>query len=177
MINFIEFRIHWNYLLAWSYICVQIINTGIWEILLTVCFLSGRSLQFRCQNGECISSDLLCDGRPNCSDRSDETRDECRKPEIICPEYAFRCDYGACVDGDATCNGVDDCVDRSDELLPRCRNNATTNTSSLKSCGKNEFKCVSGQCVPGTAICDGKADCTDRSDETVSLCGNIEYVH
>ncbi|XP_033343135.1 beta-2-glycoprotein 1 isoform X2 [Megalopta genalis] len=76
---------------------------------------------FRCKNGECIESTLLCDGRPDCRDKSDETTAECSKRGIICPYTTFRCGYGACVDGDSTCNGVINCIDGSDENPTLCR--------------------------------------------------------
>ncbi|XP_043266690.1 modular serine protease-like isoform X2 [Venturia canescens] len=126
------------------------------------------SLSFRCANGECIAGHLLCDGRADCSDGSDETRQECSRPEIVCPEFAFRCDYGGCVDGDAICNGIDDCVDKSDELLPRCNNSASSAT-----CTSREFRCNNGQCIASSAMCDGTTDCSDRSDETSVVCGGI----
>ncbi|XP_071564591.1 modular serine protease-like isoform X2 [Temnothorax nylanderi] len=77
--------------------------------------------KFRCCNGDCIASDLLCDGKTDCRDKSDETEAECKRPEILCPNYAFRCAYGACIDGDLRCNGVDDCADSSDEDQGLCR--------------------------------------------------------
>ncbi|XP_076646900.1 coagulation factor VII [Halictus rubicundus] len=124
--------------------------------------------QFQCKNGECIQSVLLCDGRADCKDKSDETLVECTKPNILCPHTAFRCAYGACVDGDATCNGVKDCIDNSDEMLSKCN---TFNTTT--DCRKNEFKCGSGQCISSSNVCDGVADCTDGSDETFVQCGGI----
>ncbi|OAD53988.1 Limulus clotting factor C, partial [Eufriesea mexicana] len=126
--------------------------------------------KFQCKNGQCIASELLCDGRADCRDMSDETFTECSKPEITCPDYAFRCSYGACVDGDATCNGIKDCIDNSDETLSRCTGtlyNATT------LCAKNQFKCNNGQCIAESGLCDGIADCTDYSDETFNQCGSL----
>ncbi|XP_031849072.1 coagulation factor X [Nomia melanderi] len=125
--------------------------------------------KFQCKNGECIASVLLCDGRPDCKDESDETFAECTKPYIICPHYAFRCAYGACVDGDATCNGVKDCIDNSDETLSRC--NSSNNASTV--CLKNQFKCNNGECISRNNLCDGNADCTDSSDETFIQCGAL----
>lgn len=131
--------------------------------------------QFRCTNGDCIASELLCDGKRNCHDGSDETRIECLKPEIICPGYAFRCGYGACVDGDVTCNGVDDCVDRSDELLPTCRDTESRNSSKISTCANSQFRCENGQCIDDTSVCDGSPDCSDRSDETSKICRAIQF--
>ncbi|XP_076181580.1 uncharacterized protein LOC143153855 isoform X1 [Ptiloglossa arizonensis] len=126
--------------------------------------------KFQCKNEQCIASELLCDGRPDCKDQSDETYTECSKPEIICPNYAFRCAYGACVDGDSTCNGVKDCFDNSDETLARCSSNQH-NVSTT--CSTNQFKCDNGQCIFTQGLCDGTADCADNSDETFIQCGAI----
>ncbi|CAK9810547.1 Modular serine protease [Anthophora quadrimaculata] len=126
--------------------------------------------KFQCKNGQCIASSLLCDGKADCKDKSDETERECNKPEIACPDYAFRCLYGACVDGDATCNGIRDCIDNSDETLSRCTG-ISQNVST--SCTRNQFNCNNGQCIPKSNLCDGTADCADGSDETFIQCGSL----
>ncbi|XP_011705822.1 PREDICTED: limulus clotting factor C-like, partial [Wasmannia auropunctata] len=77
-----------------------------------------RLQRFRCHNGQCITGKLLCDGRADCRDSSDETVAECK--EILCPDYAFRCNYGGCINGDYVCNGIQDCVDNSDETQLLC---------------------------------------------------------
>lgn len=130
--------------------------------------------RFECRNGDCISGELLCDGRADCRDGSDETETQCTKPEFLCPAYAFRCAYGACVDGDAPCNGKKDCIDNSDETLPRCTGGPSL--TGTTSCSNNEFKCNNGQCIPNTALCDGKVDCIDKSDETAEKCSTLTCI-
>ncbi|XP_020709242.2 modular serine protease-like isoform X1 [Athalia rosae] len=128
--------------------------------------------QFTCQNGDCIPSELLCDGRADCSDQSDETQFECTKPELTCPDYAFRCNYGACVNGDATCNGIKDCLDNSDETLARCPGISAADVE-FNICGPDDSRCKNGQCINATSLCDGAIDCADGSDETFDSCGSF----
>ncbi|KAF7407366.1 hypothetical protein HZH66_001903 [Vespula vulgaris] len=127
---------------------------------------------FQCQNGDCIASELLCDGEANCKDQSDETQSECSKPQLVCSPYAFRCNYGACIDGDLTCNGIRNCIDNSDETLAACSGSLHNTTTSVE-CSINQFKCDNGQCIDSIKLCDGNVDCKDRSDETSSICGSL----
>lgn len=131
-----------------------------------------REDQFKCQNGECIQRGLLCDGRADCTDQSDETQLECTKPELTCPDYAFRCLYGACVSKESICNGARDCIDNSDETLPRCPSGIAS-THSEDRCDSAEYRCMDGQCIESGALCDGAIDCVDGSDETFVICGSF----
>ncbi|XP_043497153.1 uncharacterized protein LOC122520899, partial [Polistes fuscatus] len=127
--------------------------------------------KFQCDNGECINESLLCDGKADCRDQSDETQFQCSKEKIVCSAYAFRCNYGACIDGDLTCNGKQDCIDNSDETLPRCKNRI--NNTDFGKCSLHQFRCDNGQCINAVDLCDGKFDCIDKSDETNSKCKSL----
>ncbi|XP_012526217.1 modular serine protease [Monomorium pharaonis] len=153
-------------------------------IVVYVCISSGYAQnnnncgleRFQCNNGECIAGELLCDGRTDCRDSSDETETECKKPEILCPAYAFRCNYGACINGDLVCNGVQDCADNSDETQPQCKRNLTNNQTerpTTRRCKADQFTCDNGQCIYSIDVCDGKRNCADGSDENSTLCRSL----
>ena len=64
--------------------------------------------QFQCNNGECVKSDLRCDGDLACKDQSDE--ENCG-----CPSTKFDCQDGKCIPAEAVCDGSNDCSDGDDE--------------------------------------------------------------
>lgn len=67
--------------------------------------------QFQCAHGMmCIEKKLLCDGVPQCQDRSDEV--DCFNPGEGC---VHRCDKKRCISEPFICDGEADCDDGSDE--------------------------------------------------------------
>lgn len=77
------------------------------------------SFEFKCvEDDSCIPDELVCDGKADCSSRTDETEELCHK--LNCPRYSFRCAYGACIDPTNVCNARKDCLDGSDELSKNC---------------------------------------------------------
>lgn len=125
--------------------------------------------EWTCNSGQCIASDELCDGNPDCQDGSDETADVCIQQS--CPSFAFRCTYGACLPSSAKCNGINECADNSDELSSLCSNNGLNSKNSK--CGAERFDCLSGECISLDFACDGRSDCKDQSDETVDACASL----
>ncbi|KRF99687.1 uncharacterized protein Dwil_GK27490 [Drosophila willistoni] len=137
--------------------------------------------EFRCHNGECISSDKHCDNVSDCSEGEDENEDcdidepntdTFDKDEIIRNYadhnkhlYENRGHYGdrPRLDGDDakeyevyTPNGY--------EAYPPKNVYVKVNSDSV--CSSNQFKCTSANiCIPLHMRCDGYYHCNDMSDE------------
>ncbi|XP_033121130.1 hyalin-like isoform X2 [Anneissia japonica] len=93
-----------------------------------------NSIEFQCDNQECIPISLQCDGNADCSDGSDETFEICLKKP--CRGNQFDCGKGRiCIPLNWYCNGNNDCEDGLDEAtcdspqLNGCPDDFTVGTS------------------------------------------------
>ncbi|XP_050093041.1 serine protease nudel [Anopheles aquasalis] len=129
---------------------------------------------FQCRSsGICISWFFVCDGRPDCSDASDEecsfatksTNGTLQKTQFGCPELSFRCEQsGRCISRAGICDGKTQCPHGEDEVGCDFRKS--------RKCPEHTFMCRSGECLPEYEYCNAIVSCRDGSDEPPHLCGS-----
>ena len=74
-------------------------------------FVCENKSNLQCDNGKCVSKDLVCDGDNACGDKSDEKNCKCLPTE-------FECSTGECLGVEELCDLRKDCKDGTDEA--RC---------------------------------------------------------
>ena len=145
---------------------------------------------FQCDRvAQTVPYTLVCNGLPDCLDRSDETF--CR--HLPCLYYEHRCDNGQCVDvrlrSNIRCDRVTDCYDGSDEAVCPVDNSrgystvtvspparidhthdyfpAATPLESPHTCPQSHFSCPGafGYCLPIYVRCNSYYDCPNHEDE------------
>uniref|UniRef100_A0A182P0X1 EB domain-containing protein n=1 Tax=Anopheles epiroticus TaxID=199890 RepID=A0A182P0X1_9DIPT len=128
---------------------------------------------FQCRSsGICISWFFVCDGRPDCSDASDEecnfspqTNGTQQRTGRSCPELSFRCEKsGRCISRAGICDGKAQCPHGEDEVGCDFRKS--------RKCPEHTFMCRSGECLPEYEYCNAIVSCRDGSDEPPHLCGS-----
>ena len=97
---------------------------------------------FRCQSGQCITTDQLCDGKWDCYEGLDE---DCQSQTLLFSMEAFP-------------PAVLDVDDKGRTFMRRINN------SDL--CLLTHFQCSQGYCLPIYLRCNGVDDCPNREDET-----------
>ncbi|XP_015748604.1 PREDICTED: MAM and LDL-receptor class A domain-containing protein 1-like [Acropora digitifera] len=102
--------------------------------------------EFQCENGPCVSKDLVCDGDSDCLDNSDER-------DCTCSATKFACPSGECISIENLCDSKSNCQDGTDES--RCGT----------SWSKDKFSCASGRCISWALTCNGEKNCEDGADE------------
>uniref|UniRef100_A0A8C4IN81 Low density lipoprotein receptor a n=1 Tax=Dicentrarchus labrax TaxID=13489 RepID=A0A8C4IN81_DICLA len=132
----------------------------IYHMIYLFLLLTCTDNEFRCRNGQCVSSSFVCDDEADCDDGSDEA--SC--PPVTCSPTSFQCNNTVCVPRLWACDGDSDCPDGSDEWPQNC-GTQKPDTAPTHQCTSLEFSCGSGECIHGSWKCDGGADCLDRSDE------------
>ncbi|XP_066927179.1 uncharacterized protein [Clytia hemisphaerica] len=148
------------------------------QTLFTIC----KRNEFKCQNGRCVSVNLICNQVNDCYDNSDEN--------YCCA--GFLCDNERCIKKEERCDTLNQCGDWSDEkhctdgrpITTRRLTTPTTTTlppitalvtkTYYPPCPYGEFTCENKQCIDASLRCNGHKDCHDGSDEICSgQCRNM----
>ncbi|XP_071504719.1 uncharacterized protein [Diadema antillarum] len=123
--------------------------------------------ELQCNNGACVSADILCIYDISQSGYVKGCRDlshlrSCE--DFQCPEYTLKCPNSYCIPLRFRCNGRWDCIAGQDEL--NCDTSSPSLAADHVACPKGTYKCHSSKvCLPQSEVCDGFAHCPDKDDE------------
>ncbi|CAH1155627.1 unnamed protein product [Phaedon cochleariae] len=114
---------------------------------------------FRCPEGKCIPSLLVCNYQADCEKAEDEFQScpppECESGQITCRQYIWNKTY--CIPPHYRCDMTVDCIDGSDE-----------SECTYRKCQNEDFHCgtrATDPCIPKEKKCDGYYDCRTGKDE------------
>ncbi|XP_030766039.1 uncharacterized protein LOC115890059 isoform X2 [Sitophilus oryzae] len=153
---------------------------------------------FRCDLGNCISKEKLCNGIPDCTRGEDEENTLCYEKEkqcnvndnCVCPSTDLKCpSSNKCFPKSSFCDRANNCGEFEDEPdICSCKNylkltdpgkicdgvvhcmDRSDEDPDICSCKLNDFECgKSNKCVSQEMVCDGFKDCPHGEDETVCL--------
>ena len=147
--------------------------------------------QFQCDDGSCISHQLICDWSYDCSPSRcvcwvqerevydiGYCRNVCFPGKCSCSKHHFQCTTGGCIQLHFVCDGVINCHDASDEF---CAVKRTSLVSAIKQSSTEVlinqkhiclgYLCTTGECIPLRYVNDLMSDCPNiyANDEYLFL--------